>query len=187
MSSRVLQAVCAIYAECRAFPLSESHHRRTRRPVGDLDKQAESASRSSITSRLVPPVRGTARCTRLPLPSEGGDVGGASLTSLTLSCAARAVRLQDQRRGGCCRAVSIRADAICSHRDAERVLFGPGGSAAGPTPGRDGFSVKLGGQPARRLLIITYCRVSRSHPARGPSRICCRSNGVGFWSRVALA
>jgi hypothetical protein len=40
--------------------------------------------------------------------------------------------------------VSIRAREICSHRDAERVIFGPGGSAAGPKPGRDGFSVKLG-------------------------------------------
>ena len=41
--------------------------------------------------------------------------------------------------------VSIRAREICSQRDVERVMFGPGGSAAGPKPGRDGFSVELGG------------------------------------------
>jgi hypothetical protein len=30
---------------------------------------------------------------------------------------------------------------IRNQHDAERVLFGPGGSAAGPEPGRDSFSV----------------------------------------------
>ena len=30
---------------------------------------------------------------------------------------------------------------ICSRRAAAQVLFGPGGSAAEPKPGRDGFSV----------------------------------------------
>jgi hypothetical protein len=30
---------------------------------------------------------------------------------------------------------------ICNQHDAERVLFGPGGSAAGPKPGRASFSL----------------------------------------------
>ena len=47
--------------------------------------------------------------------------------------------------------VSIRARVICSQRAAERVMFGPGGSAAGPKPGRDGFSVELGGGQLRWL------------------------------------
>ena len=34
---------------------------------------------------------------------------------------------------------------ICSRRDAVQVLFGQGGSAAGPKPGRDGFSALLAG------------------------------------------
>ena len=50
---------------------------------------------------------------------------------------------------------------ICSHRDAERVLFGPGGSAAGPKPGRDGFSVELAGgfviSPAVQVAAACLC------------------------------
>ena len=34
---------------------------------------------------------------------------------------------------------------ICSRRDAAQVLFSQGGSAAGPKPGRDGFSALLAG------------------------------------------
>ena len=41
---------------------------------------------------------------------------------------------------------------ICNQRDAAQVLFGPGGSAAGPKPGRDSFSALLGGsKPVLRL------------------------------------
>ena len=49
--------------------------------------------------------------------------------------------------------VSIRAREICSHRDAERVMFGPGGSAAGPKPGRDGFSVELASRNGHLVAI----------------------------------
>jgi hypothetical protein len=53
--------------------------------------------------------------------------------------------------------VSIRAREICSQRDAERVLFGPGGSAAGPKPGRDGFSVELASRNGHVALAIRAC------------------------------
>jgi hypothetical protein len=55
----------------------------------------------------------------------------ANLTSLTLSCTARA-RVPYKTRGAAAAAVrvSIRADAICSRRDAAQILFGRAASAA---------------------------------------------------------
>ena len=60
--------------------------------------------------------------------------------------------------------VSIRAREICSQRDAERIMFGPGGSAGGPKPGRDGFNVELAGAHEDRPepLSMRYQRELRS-------------------------
>ena len=62
--------------------------------------------------------------------------------------------------------VSIRAREICSQRDAERVMFGPGGSAAGPKPGRVSFWQKLASRnlAGRRSMITERIEVSASLP-----------------------
>ena len=65
-------------------------------------------------------------------------------TALALSCAAEA---HVPRRCGAMVAAHTAGQRreICNQRDAAQVLFGPGGSAAGPKPGRNGFSDELGG------------------------------------------
>ena len=68
---------------------------------------------------------------------------------------------------------------ICSRRAAAQVLFGPGGSAAGPKPGRDSFSALLGGgskfdpprvfancrkYPTRKTCTQSFAEQLRSRP-----------------------
>ena len=66
------------------------------------------------------------------------------LTALSLTCAAKAYA--PKSRGTAVAAHTAgQQRVICNCRDAAQVLFGPGGSAAGPKPGRDSFSALLGG------------------------------------------
>jgi hypothetical protein len=65
---------------------------------------------------------------RRAIHNRNGSKMRCGLTDHTLSCAAKAHAPAPLRRGGCRRAVSIRADTICSHRDAQQVLFGRGAS-----------------------------------------------------------
>ena len=50
----------------------------------------------------------------------------------------------------------------CNQRDAPPVLFGPGGSAAGPKPGRNGFSDELGG--GSKFSLRACLRIAESIP-----------------------
>ncbi len=61
---------------------------------------------------------------------------------ISLSCAARARVATAARRAGCRRLTN---EPNCSRRDAAPVLFGLGGSAAEPKPGRDSCCELLGG------------------------------------------
>ena len=66
------------------------------------------------------------------------------LTALSLTCAARA-HAATPRGAAAAAHTAGQQRVICSRRDAAQVLFSQGGSAAGPKPGRDGFSALLAG------------------------------------------
>ena len=74
--------------------------------------------------------------------------------------------------------------AICNQHDAATLVFGPGGSAAGPKPGRIGFSDEL----ARFLLQAGFAQTLKSVK---PTRLRCgvftlRSDGQGPPRRADL-
>jgi hypothetical protein len=62
------------------------------------------------------------------------------LTALELSCTARAFVSTRSGAAAAAHPGRGRQRVICSRRDTALVLFGRGGSAAGPKPGRDNFS-----------------------------------------------
>ena len=74
-------------------------------------------------------------------------------TALALSCAAEA-RVPKSHGMLVAAYTAGQRHAICNQHDAATLVFGPGGSAAGPKPGRIGFSDKLGSR-ARRLRFRT--------------------------------
>ena len=72
-------------------------------------------------------------------------------TALALSCAAEA-RVPKSHGMLVAAYTAGQRHAICNQHDAATLVFGPGGSAAGPKPGRASFSALLGGStPVLRL------------------------------------
>jgi hypothetical protein len=61
------------------------------------------------------------------------------LTALALSCTAKAHVFASSGAAAAAHTAGQQRK-ICSRRDTALVLFGPGGSAAGPKPGRASFS-----------------------------------------------
>jgi hypothetical protein len=54
------------------------------------------------------------------------------------------------------RRIPLNGDALtCNHNDTAALVFGQGGSAAGPKPGRDGFSGKLRRHPPDSYSVTT--------------------------------
>ena len=72
-------------------------------------------------------------------------------TALTLSCTARSRVLASSGAAAAAHTAGKQRE-ICSRRDTALVLFGSGGSAAGPKPGRASFSLELG---CRRAATVT--------------------------------
>ena len=62
---------------------------------------------------------------------------------------------------------------ICSRRAAAQVLFGPGGSAAGPKPGRGSFSALLGG--SKPVLRLATCASKHNRFVHGHRRGRCEA------------
>ncbi len=93
---------------------------------------------------------------------------------ISLSCAARARVATAARHAGCRRLTN---EPICSRRDAAPVLFGPGGSAAGPKPGRDSCCELLGGHTQN------FARLGAARAPNGEGRgTRARPTGRrGFW------
>jgi hypothetical protein len=84
-----------------------------------------------------------------PTPNENAPY--ARLTPLALSCTAK-THVPKPRGAAAAAHTAGQQRAICSRRDTAPVLFGQGGSAAGPKPGRAGFSDELGRQLLRANL-----------------------------------
>jgi hypothetical protein len=83
---------------------------------------------------------GAAPCVRAALGARfGGVLAHVRLTALALSCTARAHVLVSSGAAAAAHTAGQQRK-ICSRRDTAAVLFGPGGSAAGPKPGRASFS-----------------------------------------------
>jgi hypothetical protein len=104
---------------------------------------------------------------RHPLPGSRRVGGGSAqpphlwpggLTSLTLSCAATAYVFASSGTVTADATVSIRADSVCNQRDATMRVFGLGGSAAGPKPGSDSFSVELRAANLNELIDLVLGR-----------------------------
>jgi hypothetical protein len=92
-------------------------------------------AKSRVTTRLHEgPDR--ARCANLYEHA----VNVANLTALALSCTARAYVIASSGAAAAAHSAGQQR-VICSRRDTALVLFGPGGSAAGPKPGRASFSL----------------------------------------------
>jgi hypothetical protein len=83
-------------------------------------------------------------CRRAKAPRPHGSLGSVGLTALALSCTAKASVLASSGAAAAAHTAGQQR-VICSRRVTAAVLFGLGGSAAGPKPGRASFSDELGG------------------------------------------
>ena len=102
----------------------------------------------------------TERSSTYTLPALAQNFGPPNV--VTLSCTARAHVPKPERRDGCSvRAAFSGARAMAAGVTPRHATINSGGSAAGPAPGRDGFSGLLGGVLRRMCLLSCALRATR--------------------------